>query len=70
MRLELLLLMLLQTVGFDPIISKADAAAFNVEKMELEQIWPIADYITVHTPLIPQTRSEYLTTTLLTINLK
>lgn len=47
-----------QTVGFDPIVSREDAAAFNVEKMELEQIWPVADYITVHTPLIPQTRSK------------
>ena len=52
------LLFLLQTVGFDPIVSKEEAAAFDVEKMELEQIWPIADYITVHTPLIPQTRSK------------
>lgn len=25
--------------------------------MELEQIWPQADYITVHTPLIPATRN-------------
>ncbi|XP_034238470.1 D-3-phosphoglycerate dehydrogenase isoform X2 [Thrips palmi] len=47
----------MKTVGFDPIVSREDAAAFNVEKMELEQIWPVADYITVHTPLIPQTRN-------------
>lgn len=25
--------------------------------MELNEIWPLADYITVHTPLIPQTRN-------------
>lgn len=24
--------------------------------MELDEIWPLADYITVHTPLIPATR--------------
>ncbi|KAE8746369.1 hypothetical protein FOCC_FOCC006863 [Frankliniella occidentalis] len=47
----------MKTVGFDPIVTREDAAAFNVEKMELEQIWPVADYITVHTPLIPQTRN-------------
>lgn len=47
-----------QTIGFDPIVTKEDAASFNVEKMELDEIWPQADYITVHTPLIPQTRSE------------
>jgi len=27
--------------------------------MTLEQIWPLADYITVHTPLIPATRSKF-----------
>lgn len=45
------------TIGFDPIVSAEDAAKFNVEKLELEQIWPRADYVTVHTPLIPQTRN-------------
>lgn len=43
------------------MVTAEDAKAFGVEKMELEQIWPIADYITVHTPLIPQTRSKYCT---------
>ncbi|CAB3383333.1 Hypothetical predicted protein [Cloeon dipterum] len=47
----------MKTIGFDPIISSQAAREFNVEKMELEQIWPLADYITVHTPLIPQTRN-------------
>lgn len=49
----------LQTIGFDPIVTAEEAAQFNVEKLELEQIWPVVDYITVHTPLIPQTRSKY-----------
>ncbi|XP_033639770.1 D-3-phosphoglycerate dehydrogenase-like [Asterias rubens] len=44
------------TIGYDPIIPASEAAEFNVEWMELEQMWPKADYITVHTPLIPQTR--------------
>lgn len=39
-------------------MSAEDARAFGVEKRELEGIWPDADYITVHTPLIPETRSE------------
>ena len=26
--------------------------------MELDQLWPKADYITVHTPLIPQTKGR------------
>ena len=27
--------------------------------MELNQLWPKADYITVHTPLIPQTKGRW-----------
>lgn len=57
-----------QTIGFDPIVSAEDAAKFNVQKVELEEIWPVADYITVHTPLIPQTRSEYLNNLILRHN--
>jgi len=47
----------MKTIGFDPIVSATDAAKFNVAKMELTEIWPLADYITVHTPLIPETRN-------------
>lgn len=45
-------------VGFDPITTDAEAKAANIKKLELAEIWPIADFITVHTPLIPSTRSE------------
>ncbi|XP_044728000.1 D-3-phosphoglycerate dehydrogenase [Chrysoperla carnea] len=47
----------MKTVGFDPIVTAEDAAKFNVKKMELDEIYPIADYITIHTPLIPSTRN-------------
>lgn len=33
------------------------AAKANIEWHELAQIWPRADYITVHVPLIPQTEN-------------
>jgi len=46
----------MKTIGFDPIIPGEVTAEFGVESMPLEQIWPLADYITVHTPLIPQTK--------------
>ena len=36
------------------------AAEFNVEWMELEKLWPLVDYVTVHTPLIPQTKGGRL----------
>jgi len=45
------------TIGFDPIIPGEVTKEFGVESMPLEQIWPKADYITVHTPLIPQTKN-------------
>lgn len=47
----------MRVIGFDPITTAAEAAAAGIEKMELNDIWPLADFITVHTPLIPQTRN-------------
>ncbi|KAG5889648.1 hypothetical protein JTB14_028926 [Gonioctena quinquepunctata] len=47
----------MRTIGYDPIVSAEDAKKFNVEALTLEEIWPQADYITVHTPLIPETRN-------------
>nr|CAB3264834.1 D-3-phosphoglycerate dehydrogenase [Phallusia mammillata] len=46
----------MKTIGFDPLVSKEEAAKFDIEWMECSEIWPRADYITVHTPLIPQTK--------------
>lgn len=48
----------MRVIGYDPITTEEEAKAAGIEKMELEQIWPLADYITVHTPLIPATRSK------------
>ncbi|GFX58910.1 d-3-phosphoglycerate dehydrogenase [Trichonephila clavipes] len=47
----------MKTIGFDPLVPAAESIKFGVESMSLEEIWPVADYITVHTPLIPQTRN-------------
>ncbi|KAK3101966.1 hypothetical protein FSP39_007694 [Pinctada imbricata] len=47
----------MKTIGFDPIIPGEVSAEFGVEWMELDRLWPLADYITVHTPLIPQTKN-------------
>ena len=49
-----------QTIGYDPIIPGSVSAEFNVDWLPLEELWPLADYITVHTPLIPQTKSKLL----------
>jgi len=46
----------MRTIGYDPIVPAEAAAEFNTQKMSLEEIWPQADYITVHVPLLPSTR--------------
>ena len=48
----------LQTIGFDPMVAAEDAASWGIEFTPLDQIWPVADFITVHTPLIPQTKGQ------------
>ncbi|XP_009953907.1 PREDICTED: D-3-phosphoglycerate dehydrogenase, partial [Leptosomus discolor] len=46
----------MKTIGYDPIITPETSAAFGVEQLPLEQIWPRCDFITVHTPLLPSTK--------------
>ncbi|XP_037682176.1 D-3-phosphoglycerate dehydrogenase [Choloepus didactylus] len=45
----------MKTVGYDPIISPELSASFGVQQLPLEEIWPLCDFITVHTPLLPST---------------
>ncbi|XP_031830106.1 hydroxypyruvate reductase [Nomia melanderi] len=54
----------MRVIAFDPLLTAEDAKELEVEKLSLEEIWPQADYITVHTPLIPQTRNLINATTL------
>lgn len=54
----------MRVVAFDPLLTSDVANQLGVEKLSLEEIWPIADYITVHTPLIPQTKNLINATTL------
>ncbi|XP_051163164.1 hydroxypyruvate reductase-like [Leptopilina boulardi] len=51
-------------IAFDPMLPIQSAQQLNVTKLSLDEIWPIADYITVHTPLIPQTKNLINATTL------
>jgi len=46
----------MKTIGFDPLVSPEEAAQYGIEWMEVEKLWPLTDFVTVHTPLIPQTR--------------
>ncbi len=43
-------------VGYDPFISKDRAVQMGVEALSLEDLFKVSDFITVHTPLIKETR--------------
>jgi D-3-phosphoglycerate dehydrogenase len=46
----------MKCVAYDPFISKERAAQLGVEMMSMEELFTVADFITVHTPLIAETR--------------
>ncbi|CAJ0605493.1 unnamed protein product [Cylicocyclus nassatus] len=47
----------MRVIGYDPMCTKEQAAAKNVELVTLDELWPQADFITVHVPLIPATEN-------------
>ncbi len=46
----------MKVVATDPFLTKERAAELGVEMMSREDLFTVADIITVHTPLIPETR--------------
>lgn len=46
----------MKTIGYDPLVPPEVSATFGIEGLPLHQIWPIADYITFHVPLLPETK--------------
>ena len=46
----------MKVVGYDPYVSPEVAAACNIDFLPLDSMWPIADWISVHTPLLPSTK--------------
>lgn len=46
----------MKIIAFDPFLSAERAASINVEKVELEDIYKRADFISMHTPLTDTTR--------------
>ena len=46
----------MKCVAYDPFISKERAAQLGVQVLTLEELFRVADVITVHTPLIKETR--------------
>ncbi len=48
----------MRVIGYDPFLSAERAAELGVELVEdVEQLLPRVDYLTVHTPLTPETRN-------------
>ena len=47
----------MKVVAYDPFLTSERAEQLGVEKVELDQLFPRADFITVHTPLTEQTRN-------------
>ena len=46
----------MRVVGYDPITPPEVAAKNGIEFMQLEDMWPVCDFLTVHVPLLPSTR--------------
>jgi D-3-phosphoglycerate dehydrogenase len=47
----------MNVIAFDPFLSEEKARAMGVEKVDLEEIYARSDFITVHTPMTPETRN-------------
>jgi D-3-phosphoglycerate dehydrogenase len=43
-------------VGYDPYLTKEAAAKMGVERVSLDELFARSDFITLHTPLTPETR--------------
>jgi len=46
----------MQVVGYDPIVSASAARSAGIEPLPLDELFPKADFITLHTPLTKDTR--------------
>jgi D-3-phosphoglycerate dehydrogenase / 2-oxoglutarate reductase len=47
----------MRVIAFDPFLSAERAKSLGAEKVELDELLAHADFITLHTPLTPQTRN-------------
>uniref|UniRef100_A0A0N5AN17 D-3-phosphoglycerate dehydrogenase n=1 Tax=Syphacia muris TaxID=451379 RepID=A0A0N5AN17_9BILA len=47
----------MKTVGYDPFVSPEDAEKAGISWVPLNEIWSVADYITIHVPLTPKTKN-------------
>jgi D-3-phosphoglycerate dehydrogenase len=47
----------MRVIAYDPFLSSERAKELNVEKVDLDELFPRADFITLHTPLTDATRN-------------
>jgi D-3-phosphoglycerate dehydrogenase len=47
----------MKVIAYDPFLSAERAVRLGVEKVELDELWRRADFITLHTPLTENTRN-------------
>src|SRR6202011_3369205 len=45
----------MRVVAYDPYISSEILSRANVERVEFEELLGISDYVSIHTPLLPNT---------------
>lgn len=45
----------MKVIAYDPLVTAERAAELNVQKLSLDEIWPKADFITVHAPKTTET---------------
>ncbi len=54
----------MHVIGYDPIMTSEQLKEVNIECADLEDIWAKSDFITVHTPLTPETSNLINDTTI------
>ncbi|VDO31979.1 unnamed protein product [Onchocerca flexuosa] len=54
----------MRTFGYDPQVTQEEAARHGIRWLPLDQLWPQADYIVIHVPLIPRTKNLMCASTL------
>jgi phosphoserine aminotransferase len=47
----------MRVIGFDPVLSAESAEKAGIEPVSLDAIWSRSDFISLHTPLTPDTRN-------------
>ncbi|HTL99636.1 MAG TPA: hydroxyacid dehydrogenase [Candidatus Omnitrophota bacterium] len=46
----------MEVIGFDPVVSSAQARELGVEAVTFEELFPRADILTLHAPMLPETK--------------